>query len=178
MRVEKENGGLCLLPSKTNRGQFAQISKGSLQVHNAKNFTVPKPQALRKALGNINQVQSRKTASTKVDKRENSVKQRPEKYPEIETFIPYNPLGTMSYPPSVIDFETFDVPEEHKLSDRCLAGVPLFVSRDDAIRFDVLASPVFSPMENEPINYGKYLGYFFETFIPLFEDITIDLPLL
>ncbi|XP_075716051.1 securin-like [Rhinoderma darwinii] len=162
MRVEKENGDLCLLPSKTNRGPFAQISKGSLQVHNAKSFTVPKPQALRKALGNINQVQSRKTASTKLDKSKNSVKQRPQKYPEIETFIPYNPL----------DFETFDVPEEHKLSDRCLAGVPLFVSRDDDIRFDVLASPIFSPMENKPINYD------FETFIPLFEDITIDLPLL
>ncbi|XP_075715475.1 securin-like [Rhinoderma darwinii] len=168
MRVEKENGDLCLLPSKTNRAPFAQISKGSLRVHNAKNFTVPKPQALRKALGNINQVQSRKTASTKVDKKDNLVKQRPQKYPEIETFIPYNPL----------DFETFDVLEEHKLNDRCLAGVPLFVSRDDAIRFDVLASPVFSPMKNEPINYGKYLGYFFETFIPLFDDIPIDLPLL
>ncbi|XP_056372679.1 securin-like [Hyla sarda] len=162
MWFEKENGDFCHLSSKANRGPSAQISKGFLQVPKGKNFSVAKPQALRKALGNINQhVQPKKSASKKVVKKDNLVKQRGEKYPEIEKFIPYNPL----------DFETFDVPEEHKLSDRCLAGVPLLVLRDDSNNAEALDRLVFSPMEIKPINYDS-----FEISSHLFEDITIDLP--
>ncbi|XP_077122229.1 securin-like [Ranitomeya variabilis] len=159
---EKENGDLCL-PSKTNCPTVPQLNKGTLQMVNAKSFTVAKPRALRKALGNINQVQTRKPASSKVAKNSNLKKEKCAEYPEIDTFIPYNPL----------DYETFDVPEEHKLSDRCLAGLPLFVSKDDAERFAALHNPVFSPMETEPIKYDSIA-----TSIPLFDDITIDLPVL
>ncbi|XP_056372678.1 securin-like [Hyla sarda] len=163
MWFEKENGDLGCLPSKANRGPSAQLSKGFLQVPKGKNFSVAKPQALRKALGNINQhVQPKKSASKKVVKKDNLVKQRFEKYPEIEKFIPYNPL----------DFETFDVPEEHKLSDRCLAGVPLLVLMDDTKNSEALNSPVL-PMEIKPINYDS-----FEISSYLFEDIPIDLPYL
>ncbi|XP_069812908.1 securin-like [Dendropsophus ebraccatus] len=158
----KENGDLSHLPFKTNQG-LSSVSKGSLQVHKVKNFTLDKPQALRKALGNVNQqVQPNKSASTQVARKVKLVKQKFEKYPEIDTFIPYNPL----------DFETLDVPEEHKLSDRCLAGVPLLVLRDDAMKFEALTSPVLSPMDNAPIDYDC-----FETSSPLIEEI-IDLPLL
>ncbi|XP_075061474.1 securin-like [Mixophyes fleayi] len=163
IHLEKENGDLCLLPSKANPGTSAQSSKGSRQSKNAKSLNVPK--ALRKALGNVNvQVHSGKPASTKVQGRKlDNLEQQSEKYPEIETFIPYNPL----------EYERFDVPEEHKLSDRSLAGVPLFISMDNVKKFDALTNSVLSPMENELINFDSY-----KTFTPLFEDITIDLPLM
>ncbi|XP_073437130.1 securin-like isoform X2 [Dendrobates tinctorius] len=163
MWCEKENGDLCL-PSKTNCPTVARLNKGSLQMINAKSFTVAKPRALRKALGNINQVQARKPASSKVAKKSNLTKEMSEEHPEIDTFIPYNPL----------DYETFDVPEEHKLSDCCLASLPLLVSKDDAERFSALANPVLSPMETEPIKYD----YSIATSIPLFDDTAIDLPVL
>ncbi|KAM4038353.1 securin-like [Anomaloglossus baeobatrachus] len=158
-----------------------RVSKRPLQMRNAKNMTVTRPQALRKALGNINTVEPMKSESSKVAKKDNLMKQKCEEYPEIETFIPYNPL----------DFEATDVPEEHKLSDRCLAGLPLFVSKDGAERFAALANCVLSPMEIEPIKYGKYLRskHFnikpltpifnsIDASIPLSEDIAIDFPLL
>ncbi|XP_040297919.1 securin-like [Bufo bufo] len=160
VRFEKENA--LSLSSKTNQGLFAQ-TKRSLKVHNGKNLTVPKPQALRKVLGNLNkQVEPKKSAAAKA-KKINLPKQRSEEYPAIETFIPYNPL----------DYESFEVPEEHKLGDVCLAGISLFIARDDAIRFDALTSPGLYPMENREINYDC-----FEMSIPLYEDINVGFPLL
>ncbi|KAG8579275.1 hypothetical protein GDO81_010788 [Engystomops pustulosus] len=155
MLFEKENDG-HYLPTMTNKGLFAQLTKGALPARNAKNLS--RPQARRKALGNVNQ---QVPSTTKPAKRNNSVKQTCEEYPEVETFIPYNPL----------DFENCNLPQEHKLSDLNLAGVPLFVSKDD-MKLVLLVSPVFSPMESSAINYDS-----FEPSIPQFEDFTIDLPL-
>ncbi|MEE6478762.1 hypothetical protein FKM82_011986 [Ascaphus truei] len=83
-------------------------------------------------------------------------------YPEIETFIPYNPL----------DYESLEVPEEHKLSHLCLAGLPLWVSLDKD-RFDALTNTVIVPMELLPM---KWQCDTLQDFIPFFEDIDIDLP--
>ncbi|XP_075061473.1 securin-like [Mixophyes fleayi] len=163
IQLEKENVNLCFLPSKAHQGLSGLYTRGSQPLRNTKKFNVPKAQANRKVLGHINQhMDSRKSASSKqvqARKRDNLVQQS-EKYPEIETFLQYNPL----------DYERFHVPEEHKLSDCCLAGVPLFVSMDDVKTFDALTSPVLSPMENEVINYD------YQTFAPLLEDIIIALP--
>ncbi|XP_075712412.1 securin-like [Rhinoderma darwinii] len=158
MHMEQENGDLYVHPSKFNQG-FNQPSKG---LKAKRSFNNAKGQSLRKALGNVNQHVQDKQSSTKV-KNNNLVHPKSKKtYPDIETFIPYNPL----------DFETFDVPEEHKLSDRCLAGVPLFISLHNAKRFETLTSPILSPMDIGLINYDSH-----ETFSPMFEDLTIDLPL-
>ncbi|XP_069510363.1 securin-like isoform X1 [Ambystoma mexicanum] len=70
------------------------------------------------------------TASVKVIQKAPS-----DEYPEIEKFIPYNPL----------DFESFDVPEEHRLSHLCLAGVPLQTLESD--RFDRHINLLPSPLK-------------------------------
>ncbi|XP_048399520.1 securin [Stegostoma tigrinum] len=55
--------------------------------------------------------------------------EKSEDYPEMETFIPYNPL----------DFEEFNVPKEHKLDHTCLAGLPLlFLEKEEALIEKVL----------------------------------------
>ncbi|XP_063784835.1 securin-like isoform X2 [Pseudophryne corroboree] len=152
---EKENGNTGF-PSKGNQGLSARRS----QLRPVKNINVPKTQ--RKVLGNVNQNYSTKPALTKARKQDGLVLPRHEKtYPEIETFTPYHPL----------EYERFEVPEEHKLSDRCLAGVSLFVSLDNVKRFDALINRTLSPMESSSITYDSC-----ETFSVLLEEITIDFP--
>ncbi|XP_069812903.1 securin-like [Dendropsophus ebraccatus] len=160
LQLDKENDNL-FFHSKLNRGSFTRPSKG---LHHKKlnDFNTAILQPIRKVLGNVNSVQN-KHSSTKVKQKNNQVHTKSKQmYPEIETCIPYNPL----------DFETFDVPEEHRLSDRHLTGVALFVCLADAKNFEALTSPILSPMESELINYDAY-----ETFSPVLEDLVIDLPL-
>ncbi|KAG8437742.1 hypothetical protein GDO86_008447 [Hymenochirus boettgeri] len=113
------------------------------------------PKASRKALGNINkQVLPQKSVTTQksglkqkkpplVSKKASSqpVKVN-DQYPEIEHIIPYNPS----------DFESFDVPEDHKLSHLCLVGVPLMVNGREVSRFDALTEIQISPIDMPPVH--------------------------
>ncbi|XP_072006738.1 securin-like isoform X2 [Engystomops pustulosus] len=158
LQLEKENGDVYS-HSKPNPGSFTRLSK-ALNVK-SDGFNTAKLLPHRKALGNVNQHVQARHCPTKVQQKGQVHLKAKKTYPDIETFIPYNPL----------DFETFEVPEDHRLSDRCLAGVSLYMSLVDAERFEALTSEILSPMECDVINYDP-----FETFSPVFEDLTIDLP--
>ena len=53
----------------------------------------------------------------KTVKAKTSVPASDDTYPEIEKFFPFNPL----------DFESFDLPEEHQIAHLPLNGVPLMI---------------------------------------------------
>ncbi|GAB1295949.1 Securin [Apodemus speciosus] len=110
---------------------------GKLQVSTprvGKVFNTPAlPKASRKALGTVNRVTEKpvKTSKplqpkqpvltvkkiTEKSKTPASVPAPDDAYPEIEKFFPFNPL----------DFESFDLPEEHQISLLPLNGVPLMI---------------------------------------------------
>ncbi|XP_059030195.1 securin isoform X1 [Mustela lutreola] len=92
------------------------------------------PRVARKALGTVNRATensvktsgplkqkqptfSAKKVTEKTVKAKSSVPASDDTYPEIEKFFPFNPL----------DFESFDLPEEHQIAHLPLNGVPLMI---------------------------------------------------
>ncbi|XP_053422085.1 securin isoform X2 [Nycticebus coucang] len=92
------------------------------------------PKAARKALGTVNRTTEKsvktngplkqkqlnfpaKKVIEKTTEAKSSVPAADDTYPEIEKFFPFNPL----------DFESFDLPEEHQIADLPLNGVPLMI---------------------------------------------------
>ncbi|XP_068120830.1 securin [Hyperolius riggenbachi] len=133
----------------------------------------------RKALGNINKQVVRHKAvpaqksHLKVKKPAPVIKEvtgaqvKPNKpiYPEIDKFIPYDPT----------EFDTFDVPEEHKLSHLCLAGVPLMVAENDALRFDALVNKEPAPMDIPVFSWETDVPDSLPCFLSPLED-SLDMP--
>ncbi|XP_075065991.1 securin-like [Mixophyes fleayi] len=131
----------------------------------------------RKALGNINKqvINQKAVPSQKGDFKvkkpvavakkvsEACIKQN---YPEIDKFVPYNPK----------DFETFDIPEEHKLSHICLAGVPLMVDESRAARFDALLNQDLAPMEMPSFSWELDTADGLPSFVATLDEITLDMP--
>ncbi|XP_014641610.1 PREDICTED: securin isoform X2 [Ceratotherium simum simum] len=139
--VDKENGepgtrvapkdGLKLGPFKALDGR-SQVSTPRV----GKMFDAPPalPKTARKALGTVNRATeksvktngplkqkqttfSAKKMTEKTVKAKTSVPASDDTYPEIEKFFPFNPL----------DFESFDLPEEHQIAHLPLNGVPLMI---------------------------------------------------
>ncbi|XP_048189939.1 securin [Perognathus longimembris pacificus] len=92
------------------------------------------PKTARKALGTVNRAAEKpvkthgplkqkqpsftgKKMTEKTVKASSSLPASDDAYPEIEKFFPFNPL----------DFESFDLPEEHQIARLPLSGVPLMV---------------------------------------------------
>ncbi|KAM5203506.1 securin-like [Hipposideros larvatus] len=92
------------------------------------------PRAARKALGTVNRATeksvktngplkqkqttfSAKKVTEKTVKAKSSAPASDDTYPEIEKFFPFNPL----------DFESFDLPEEHQIAHLPMNGVPLML---------------------------------------------------
>ncbi|XP_058401288.1 securin isoform X1 [Diceros bicornis minor] len=140
--VDKENGepgtrvapkdGLKLGPSVKALDGRSQVSTP----HVGKMFDAPPalPKTARKALGTVNRATeksvktngplkqkqttfSAKKMTEKTVKAKTSVPASDDTYPEIEKFFPFNPL----------DFESFDLPEEHQIAHLPLNGVPLMI---------------------------------------------------
>nr|XP_048291945.1 securin isoform X1 [Myodes glareolus]XP_048291946.1 securin isoform X1 [Myodes glareolus]XP_048291947.1 securin isoform X1 [Myodes glareolus] len=123
------------------------------------------PKANRKALGTVNRVtekpvktnrplKQKQPASTvkkiaeKPAKIQSSVSAPDDTYPEIEKFFPFNPL----------DFESFDLPEEHQIAHLPLNGVPLMVLSEENVVEKLLhldpPSPLKTPFlawESDPL---------------------------
>ncbi|KAM6150205.1 securin isoform 2-T3 [Erethizon dorsatum] len=107
--------------------------------HVGKMFSAPPalPKTGRKALGTVNRATeksvksngplkqkpnfSAKKMTEKTVKTQSSVPVSDDTYPEIEKFFPFNPL----------DFESFDLPEEHQIAQLPLSGVPLMVLEEE-----------------------------------------------
>ncbi|KAL1774814.1 securin isoform X1 [Sigmodon hispidus] len=123
------------------------------------------PEASRKALGTVNRVTEKpvktnralkqkqpaltvKKFTKKVAKTTGSVPASDYTYPEIEKFFPFNP----------VDFESFDLPEEHQIAHLPLNGVPLMVLNEESGLEKLLhldpPSPLktpFLPWESHPL---------------------------
>ncbi|XP_073505305.1 securin-like [Phyllobates terribilis] len=110
----------------------------------------------RKALGNINkQVMTQKNGQPLKGDR------------DIEKFVPYNPA----------DFETFDVPEEHKRSHLSLAGVGLIANVNDAKRFASLLSLEPAHMDIPALSWVSDAADSLPSFLAMLEEIAVEMPL-
>ncbi|XP_075852372.1 securin isoform X1 [Microcebus murinus] len=176
--VDKENGelGTRVAPKdglKLRSGPSTKASDGRSQVstpHVGKIFDAPPalPKTARKALGTVNRATEKSVKTNgplkqkqptfpakklfqvteKTIKAKSSVPASDDTYPEIEKFFPFNPL----------DFESFDLPEEHQIADLPLNGVPLMILDEERELEKLLQlgppSPVkisSSPWESDPL---------------------------
>ncbi|KAL4631276.1 securin-like [Arapaima gigas] len=120
--VDQENGSIRT-PAPSKQRARLQSAPGTLYADKClKTPLSGNPlRSGRKALGAVNKICSAVSSSAQENKKrlatatQAKTKQPKiaEQYPEVENFIPYNPL----------DFENFEVPEEVRLSHVCLAGL-------------------------------------------------------
>ncbi|KFQ52686.1 PREDICTED: securin, partial [Nestor notabilis] len=112
--------------------------------------------SVRKALGNVNRTQEVTSKSEKIRQKSqpcnaNKITEKTaalescaavaeEEWPEIENMFPFDPC----------DFESFDLPEEHKLSNINLRGVPLMVFERT---YDRCVNMVPSPVKIEEVSW-------------------------
>ncbi|XP_069510357.1 securin-like isoform X2 [Ambystoma mexicanum] len=122
-----------LHPGKVNAAPSARKALCNANVNLGKVALVSKPKQTKKPKEVKTSVKIQKAPS--------------DEYPEIEKCIPYNPL----------DFECFDVPEEHRLSHLCLAGVPLQTLESN--RFDRLVNLLPSPLKPYSFTWESELLY-------------------
>ncbi|XP_040200654.1 securin-like isoform X4 [Rana temporaria] len=176
--IDQENGGVASTILSKDRLKSTIPGKTLLKSHPGKVFgssgSVVKP---RKALGNVNKqvvntaVPQKKGAlgvknSAPVTKQASEACIKPGKrnYPEIEKCVPYDPA----------DFETSDVPEEHKLSHFYLGGAPLFVHEKEAANFNALTQEP-APMDVPVFSWESDISGTLPSFLATF-DIALDLP--
>lgn len=172
--VDKENGetGIRVAPKdrlKLGSGPSVKALDGRSQdstPHVGKRFDAPPalPKAARKALGTVNRATEKsvktngplkqkqtifapKMVTEKIIKAKSSVPASDDTYPEIEKFFPFNPL----------DFESFDLPEEHQIAQLPLSGVPLMLLDEDREldRLLHLGPPSPLKMPSPPWESGK-----------------------
>ncbi|XP_038269173.1 securin isoform X1 [Dermochelys coriacea] len=143
------------------------------------NATPARSQSVRKALGNVNrtlgttnkkeirkqkkQALPSKETTGKTTQVESCSVAAEEAYPEIENFFPFNPL----------DFESLEVPEEHKLSHMSLTGAPLLIF--DKNIPDRCINMVPSPVKLSHISWECELLQSTANFLSTLDEI-IDLP--
>ncbi|NXC51464.1 PTTG1 protein, partial [Penelope pileata] len=182
--VDKENGEAG---AAKNQLRFPSTSSKVLSERAQVNTPLPKKtigatpaasHSVRKALGNVNRTVG--VASNKEQIREKaqpcSAKKVAEKTvgseswdavtdeacPEIENVFPSDPL----------DFESFDVPEEHRLNNIKLHGVPLMIFASTS---DKLVNMPPSPVRLEEMSWESDLLQSTTDFISTLDEI-IDMP--
>uniref|UniRef100_A0A8C5UC90 Securin n=1 Tax=Malurus cyaneus samueli TaxID=2593467 RepID=A0A8C5UC90_9PASS len=129
--------------------------------------------SVRKALGNVNKTEGVTSKTDKIKQRsqpctvnktnektglESCHKVAEEDWPEIENMFPFDPR----------DFDSFDLPEEHKLSNINLCGVPLMVFEKT---YDRCVNTVPSPMEIEEISWESNLLQSTADFLATLDEI-------
>ena len=170
--VDKENGepGIRVAPKdglKLGSVPSVKALDGRSQVSTprvGKMFDAPPalPKTARKALGNVNRAteksvkmngplkQKQTTFSTKkitekTVKAKSSVPASDDTYPE--KFFPFNPL----------DFESFDLPEEHQIAHLPLSGVPLMILDEERELEQLLHVGPPSPLKMPPLLWESNL---------------------
>ncbi|XP_027142691.1 securin [Larimichthys crocea] len=140
----------------------------------AKTFTTPLPSG-RKAFGAVNKKVSTPAVNVQEKKllkpQETKVKQaactKVEEYPEIEKFIPYDPL----------EFEKYSVPEDLiPLSGFALPGLASFPQAPHLYEEDL---EKFDPLPNlSPVKMPKHSDYCSEldAFLQTLDELTVELP--
>ncbi|XP_051023492.1 securin [Acomys russatus] len=159
--VEKDNeepGSRLASKDDLKLGSGVKALDGKLQVSTpqvGKVFNAPAlPKGSRKALGTVNRVTEKpaktnrplkqkqptltvKKITEKPAKTQGPVPASDDAYPEIEKFFPFNPL----------DFESFDLPEEHQIAYLPLSGVPLMVLNEERELEELLHLDPPSPLK-------------------------------
>ncbi|NXE72248.1 PTTG1 protein, partial [Cochlearius cochlearius] len=134
--------------------------------------------SVRKVLGNVNRTEEvtskmKKTRQKKQPFTANEITEKTvglercdrvaeEDYPEKENIFPFDPR----------DFESLDLPEEHKVSDISLCGVPLMMFEGT---YDTCVNMVPSPVKIEEISWESNLLQSTADFLATLDEI-IDMP--
>ncbi|XP_045887552.1 securin [Micropterus dolomieu] len=171
--AERENA--CLHPPALKMRQRLQSAPEKLLKSPmiAKTFNTPLPSS-RKAFGAINKKISTPAVTTqekKLVKQETKVKHAPqtkvEECPEIEKFIPYDPL----------EFEKYSIPEDLiLLSGFALPGLACFSPPPHMCEVDL---EQFDPLPNlSPVKMSKHSDCCSEldAFLQTLDELTIELP--
>ncbi|KAG7464766.1 hypothetical protein MATL_G00169170 [Megalops atlanticus] len=178
--IDQENGALTTPAKQRGRLQSAPgnfLNDKSLKTPMGEKSKIGTPLTFgRKALGTVNKIKSipsnsqtvRGKNKTPATQKQSEVKTKPqnkeEEYPEIENLITYDPR----------EFETYEVPEEIRLSHLNLAGLasfpPVLPEEDEFETFDMspLPSPLKAPRED--------LSVELQCFLQTIDELTIDLP--
>ncbi|XP_068949355.1 securin-like [Petaurus breviceps papuanus] len=161
--IDKENGepGCHVAPKDKLKSIKALSGRAQISTPKAGKVFTATPalsKSVRKALGPVNRTTGKeklvgkgkeplkqkgqnftaKKMTEKIPSEKTSVPFPNETCPEIENFFPFNPL----------EFESFDVPEEHQLANLPLAGVPLLLlEQEKALErlVELPPSPVLLP---------------------------------
>ncbi|XP_064181345.1 securin isoform X1 [Anguilla rostrata] len=181
--VDKENGALLTPAPSKQRGRLfsapgSTVADTCLKTPaSGKPLCGVPPQSCRRALGTVNKLGStpsvsltgrnkNKTPAIPTQKVKTKPQNTEEEYPEIEKLIPYNPL----------DFETYEVPEEVRLSHLCLAGLARFPGNPvlpEEEEFEVIdVCEQLAPMKMPVEDFSAELDSFLQTI----SQLTVDLP--
>ncbi|KAM4035927.1 securin-like isoform 1-T1 [Anomaloglossus baeobatrachus] len=179
--IDQENGDVNATLLSKDRPKLSGVGKPLVKSRQSKVLGPSSGKTSRKALGNVNKqlINQKSGQNLKGDQKvkkpvpsteqvsDTSVKTEKQQYPDIEKFVPYNPA----------DFETFDVPEEHKLSHLSLVGVGLIVNMNDAKRFATLQSVEPALMEIPACNWEPDAADGLPSFLATLEELTVEMPL-
>ncbi|NWI45235.1 PTTG1 protein, partial [Picathartes gymnocephalus] len=182
--VDQENDELhaprsqLKLPSGSSKVLAERIQVNTPLPKKASSTSPVASRSVRKALGNVNKTEGVKSKMEKIKQKNqpctvNKVSTRlcwgeschtvaEEDWPEIENMFPLDPQ----------DFESFDLPEEYKLSNINLCGVPLMVFERT---YDRHVNMVPSPVKMEEISWESNLLQSTADFLATLDEI-IDMP--
>ncbi|NXV11220.1 PTTG1 protein, partial [Cepphus grylle] len=182
--IDKENGEVgatknqLRLPSGSSK-VFSERTQANTPLPKKPINTSPaSSHSVRKALGNVNRTKGVTSKTEKIGQKNqpctaNKITEKTaglescdavaeEEWPEIENMFPFDPQ----------DFESFDLPEEHKISNIDLRGVPLMIFERT---YDKFVNMVPSPVKMEEISWESNLLQSTADFLATLDEI-IDMP--
>ncbi|XP_009878104.1 PREDICTED: securin [Charadrius vociferus] len=178
--IDKENGEVgatknqLRLPSGSSKVLSERVQVNTPLPKKTLSTTPATSRSVRKALGNVNRTKEVTSKTEKIIQKnqpctanktaglESCDAVAEEDWPEIENMFPFDPQ----------DFESFDLPEEHKISNIDLRGVPLMIFERT---YDRLVNMVPSPVKIEEISWESNLLQSTAEFLATLDEIT-DMP--
>ncbi|KAF1400424.1 Securin, partial [Spheniscus humboldti] len=182
--IDKENGDVgaaknqLRLPSGSSKVLSERTQVNTPLPKKAISTSPATSHSVRKVLGNVNRTEEVTSKMEKIKQKNqpcnaNKITERTaglescdavaeEDWPEIENLFPFDPQ----------DFESFDLPEEHKVSNINLCGVPLMIFERT---YDRCVNMVPSPVKIEEISWESNLIQSTADFLATLDEI-IDMP--
>ncbi|NXV50827.1 PTTG1 protein, partial [Uria aalge] len=182
--IDKENGEVgatknqLRLPSGSSKVFSERTQVNTPLPKKTINTSPASSHSVRKALGNVNRTKGVTSKTEKIGQKNqpctaNKITEKTaglescdavaeEDWPEIENMFPFDPQ----------DFESFDLPEEHKMSNIDLRGVPLMIFERT---YDKFVNMVPSPVKVEEISWESNLLQSTADFLATLDEI-IDMP--
>ncbi|NXS16349.1 PTTG1 protein, partial [Mystacornis crossleyi] len=182
--VDQENGELgapksqLKLPSGSSKVLVERTQVNTPVPKKAVSTSPVTCRSVRRALGNVNKTEGVMSKMDKIKQKNqpctvNKVSTTHLCWGGGEIFnLPALPRLLHNYSLSQTDFESFDLPEEHKLSNINLCGVPLMVFERT---YDKCVNMVPSPVKTEEISWESNLLQSTADFLATLNEI-IDMP--